>query len=107
LPASLVAALVSVGYRVQASHFIVGKKIGARVLRHGRGWYAPPVAPSELWRRSRLAKRHLVELSAAMARYRFLPFSSPPPSATSTAIGAAAPARAPSPPSARPALRLV
>lgn len=100
LPAPLVAVLVACGYRALASEYRARRRISARLVRDGQGWFVDE-PPAECWRESRRAKRYFVEAATMLQEQRLSPVIS--------SYGGAAQAcsRAESLRAPRPALRLV
>jgi hypothetical protein len=67
LPPSLVAVLAATGYRRQATELKARSRVARRLQRQGDGWFVAEHDPDELYRRSRLAKRHYGEWVAIIA----------------------------------------
>ncbi len=59
LPATLIAVLVCIGYREQATAFASRSRVAAELVYLGWTWFADPIAidSKELWRLSRAARR--------------------------------------------------
>jgi len=59
LPPGLVATLVCIGYREQATEYAIRSRVAAELVYSGYGWYVEPYAnPRMLWSLSRQARRH-------------------------------------------------
>jgi hypothetical protein len=92
--------MVACGYRDLATRYRDGRRVSARMQHDGRSWMLSVPAPDQMWKLSRLAKRHFMQIADLMEREPFADFisssSSGPPSSP-----------VPTPPSPRPVLRLV
>jgi hypothetical protein len=72
LPAPLVAVLVACGYRALASEYRARRRITARLMRDGHGWFVDE-PPAHCWQESRRAKRYFVEAATMMQERELSP----------------------------------